>query len=85
MDFNLVSQIERSVDINSMKSGDLLVEHILKYQKSEKHYNMIMMIIPNIMSTGNIDKCFMEFFCFNNNPDIKQCNLEMVINNKDLP
>ena len=46
---------------------------------------MIMMIIPNIMSTGNIDKCFMEFFCFNNNPDIKQCNLEMVINNKDLP
>ena len=78
MDFNLVSQIERSVDVNSMKSGDLLVEHILKY-------NMIMMIIPNIMSTGNIDKCFMEFFCFNNNPDIKQCNLEMVINNKDLP
>ena len=69
MDFNFVSQIERAVDISSMKSGDLLIEHILKHKKNDKHYNMIMMIIPQILKSGNIDKCFMQFFSLNNNPE----------------
>ena len=67
MDFNHVSQIERAISVNSIKSTELFVEYILKFQKSEKHYNMIMMVLPQLLTSGNVDQCFMEFFKLNGN------------------
>jgi len=54
-DFNFIGTLSRGLEMKSMRSVKLITEHILEDIYNMDYYNLVMLELPRLMETQQID------------------------------